>query len=174
MKEHARRFFALGIWAYVVWLLLTWTATAEQLVFGGLLASAVALALMAFGPVATPWGLFAPRRFWAVLRLLVAAAGRIVRANVSLAARIWNLHRPLHSGMIILPTAVHTDGELAATGLITSLIVDNQIVDLDRSAAELQYHAVAVPEGTPRQQADAVNAPTERLVGRVGRGRKGT
>jgi multicomponent Na+:H+ antiporter subunit E len=159
-----RRCSALAIWLYAFWLLLTWTATLEQLVFGALLALAVAAAMAPLGPVAAPWRLCSPRRFAAVLRLVPVVIVRIVAANLSLARRIWLPSRPLSSGMIIVATIAETDGELAGTGLLTSLIVDNQIVDLDRSAAELQYHAVAVPPGDRDQRAEHINAPTERRL----------
>ena len=49
-------------------------------------------------------------------------------------------------------------------GLISSLIVDNQIVDLDRRHHLLQYHAVAVPEGGPAKRRAAINGPVERML----------
>lgn len=164
------RAFALAGWAYGVWLLLTWTATAEQLVTGALIAFIVGSALAPLGTLA-PWTALAPRRLVASAVLLGDSLVRIVRANLSLARRIWSPHRPLRSGMIILPTAAHTDGEIAAIGLITSMIVDNQIVDLDRSTAELQYHAVDVPEGEPAERRERVTGPTERHVLRIARSR---
>ena len=60
-------------------------------------------------------------------------------------------------------------GELAAVGLITSLIVDNQIVDLDRPNRLLQYHAVSVPKGSSVEKAAAVNRPVEELLKGVSR-----
>jgi multicomponent Na+:H+ antiporter subunit E len=162
---------APATWAYAVWLLLTWTATAEQLLFGAVISVAVGAAMLPLGPVPPPWQAVRPRRLRQVAALGGGSAVRIVRANLSLAARIWSPRRPLRSGMIIVPTRARTDGELAAVGLLTSLIVDNQLVDLDRSADELQYHAVAVPSGTVTERAEAVNAPTERRVIRIARGR---
>jgi multicomponent Na+:H+ antiporter subunit E len=162
---------ALTVWAYAVWLLLTWTATAEQLIFGAVTSTAIGAAMLALGPVPAPWRVFGRRRLRELAALACGSAVRIVRANLSLAVRIWSPQRPLRSGMIIVPTSAQTDGELAAVGLITSLIVDNQLVDLDRSAHELQYHAVAVPGGGAGKRAEAVNAPTERRVIRIGRGR---
>jgi hypothetical protein len=44
--------------------------------------------------------------------------------------------------------------------LISSLIVDNQLVDLDRSGNVLQYHAISIPDGDPRSQIDE---PIERF-----------
>lgn len=164
-REFSRRVFALAIWSYGVWLLLTWTATAEQLLFGAGLALAVAASLAPLGPVVGPWQLLRPARLVAVSRLAGYAAVNIVRANLGLARRIWSPARPLRSGMVIVPTIARTDGELAATGVITSLIVDNQVVDLDRSEHELQYHAVAVPEGDDR--AEEINAPVERRIAKV-------
>jgi multicomponent Na+:H+ antiporter subunit E len=159
----ARRAAAIAAWAYVVWLLLTWTATAEQLLFGAGLAVLCGVALAPLGPAAGPWALLHPRRAAATAGLVGAAAWRIVRANLELTRRIWAPSRPLHSGMIVIPTTARTDGELAATGIITSLIVDNQLVDLDRSRDALLYHAVAVPTG---DRAAAVNEPVERWVRR--------
>lgn len=163
------RAFSLAIWAFGVWLFLTWTVTAESLTFGAALALAVGIAMAPFGEVVRPWLLLDPRRLFAIIRLAISAAFRIVRANLGLARRIWSPSRPLSSGMVIVPTQLRTEAGLGATGLITSLIVDNQIVDLDRRRHLLQYHAVAVPHGDKQQQAEAINAPIERLIGRIDR-----
>jgi multicomponent Na+:H+ antiporter subunit E len=66
--------------------------------------------------------------------------------------------------MIIVATHERSDGGLAAVGLISSLVVDNQIVDLDRRARHLQYHAVAVPDGSRRAARTHVNGPVEDLL----------
>jgi multicomponent Na+:H+ antiporter subunit E len=100
-----------------------------------------------------------------------------VVANLRLSRLIWHprLRRPdgpLRSGMVIVPTRYDSAGQLAAVGLITSLIVDNQIIDLDRSRHELQYHAVEVPEGDPEQASEQaseqINAPAERWLAPFG------
>jgi multicomponent Na+:H+ antiporter subunit E len=161
------RALTIAVWAYAVWLLLTWTVTAEQLTFGALLAISVGVAFASLGEVAAPWSVLDPRRFVALLRLTIESALRVVRANVSLSRRIWSPSRPLASGMVIVPTEMRDDGELAAVGVITSVIVDNQIVDLDRRKHVLQYHAVQVPEGSGKQKAESVNAPVEQMLGPV-------
>jgi multicomponent Na+:H+ antiporter subunit E len=166
MVEFAGRALANASWAYGVWLLLTWTATAEQLIFGAVLALLVGAALAPLGPAPGLWRFLAPRRLAASARLGGYAVVAIVRANVGLARRILAPSRPLRSGMVVVRTEAGSDGELAATGIITSLIVDNQLVDLDRSEGQLQYHAVAVPEGDP---ADTINRPVERRLARFRR-----
>jgi multicomponent Na+:H+ antiporter subunit E len=168
-----RRVIALFCWAYLVWALLTWTLTVEMQLFGVALAVAVAVALAPLGEVAGPWALLAPRRLAGAVRLLVAAAGRIVVANLKLSRLIWHPRLrepggPLRSGMVIVPTRYGQAGQLTAVGLITSLIVDNQITDLDRDRRELQYHAVVVPDGGPEQAREAVNGPAERWLGPFG------
>lgn len=152
---------ALAAWCFLVWILLTWTATAEQLVFGLIVSVLAALALAPLGPVVGPWSLLRPRRLLAVVRLGGFALARIVAANLSLTRRIWSPARPLSSGMVIVPTQTESDGEVAATALITSLIVDNQLVDLDRRRAEFQYHVVSTPQGDAY---DEINGPVERRV----------
>jgi multicomponent Na+:H+ antiporter subunit E len=152
---------ALAVWAYLVWVLLTWTRTAEQLLVGAAVAVLVAVTMAPLGQVAAPWRLAVPRRAWAVVRLVGSALWRILRANLSLARRIWSPNRPLRSGMVVVSTSERSDAGLAAVGLISSLIVDNQIVDLDRDRALLQYHAVSIPARDP---AESVNRPIERLL----------
>src|SRR5690348_11836609 len=94
----------------------------------------------------------------------MAAAGRVLLANLRLARRIWDPRRPLTSGMVITPTRERTDWGLAATGVISSLIVDNQITDLDAHAHELQYHAVEVPGGGQDKAYQVINGPVEDLL----------
>jgi multicomponent Na+:H+ antiporter subunit E len=158
------RLAGLFCWAFGVWVLLTWTLTAEQLLIGAVVALVVAVALAPLGEVAGPWRLLRPRALAGGIWLMVAAAGRVLVANLRLSRRIWDPRRPLSSGMVITPTRERADWGLTAVGLISSLIVDNQLVDLDRRAHELQYHAVAVPEGGPEQVRQHVNGPVEDLL----------
>jgi multicomponent Na+:H+ antiporter subunit E len=165
----ARRAATIAVWAFAVWLVLTWTVTAEQLTTGAVAAIAIGVAMAPLGDVVGPWRLLEPRRLAAVMSLVTVGLVKIVRANISLAVRIWRPSRPLRSGMVVVPTALCSDGGLASVGLISSLIVDNQIVDVGRRQHDLQYHAVDVPQGTKAEQAEAINAPIERQVARVER-----
>jgi multicomponent Na+:H+ antiporter subunit E len=163
-----RERIALWIWGYLVWLLLTWTVTAEQLVCGALVSAAGSMLLApATDRVVRPWALLDPRRLVALVRLVAGCLARIVRANLRLARRIWAPSRPLASGMVVVPTGVTSEAGLAGVGLLSSLIVDNQLVDLDRNRRLLQYHAVAVPPPDADRTA-AVTAGTEPLVRGLG------
>jgi multicomponent Na+:H+ antiporter subunit E len=159
---YLRRLLALGCWALLVWVIETWTLTAEQLIFGVIVALAAAVALAPLGDVAAPWRLLDPRVCWRLGVLLIAAARRVLIANLRLARRIWLPSRPLSPGMVVVPTQMRSDGGLTAVGLVTSVIVDNQIVDLDLARHELQYHAVAVTTEDPEENSDQMNAPVER------------
>jgi hypothetical protein len=57
----ARRVAALFCWAYLVWVLLTWTLSLENELLGAGIALAVAVALAPLGAVAGPWRLLTPR-----------------------------------------------------------------------------------------------------------------
>ena len=159
-----RRFVALVVWCYGIWLLLTWTVAAEQLVTAAVVSVLVAAALCPFPGAAAPWRLLDPRVLVAVVRLVLGSLVRIVRANVELAWRIWAPSQPLRSGMLIVPTRMRSDGGVGGVGLITSLIVDNQLADLDRRRNELQFHAVTVPDGDAAAKGAAITEPTERLL----------
>ncbi|HEU5355830.1 MAG TPA: Na+/H+ antiporter subunit E [Actinocrinis sp.] len=167
LPESARYFgraLGLAAWCLIVWILLTWTVTLEQYAFGIGISLAVGLALAPLGPVVPPWAVLTARRLWRTLGLLITSLGRIVSANVRLAARIWAPSRPLRSGMVIVPTSQRSLFGLTVVGLVTSVVVDNQVVDVDRRREELQYHAVVVPEGGPEQARAKINEPVERFL----------
>jgi multicomponent Na+:H+ antiporter subunit E len=158
------RVLALTIWSLAVWILLTWTLTLSQLAFGLAAALLVAIGCAGLGPVAPPWALLRPRRFAVTVRLVLMALVRVLRANLGLARRIWDPRLPLRSGMVVVPTGARTDAQYTATGLITSVIVDNQLVDIGRRAQQLQYHAVWVESPDPERNYDRINGPVEHYV----------
>jgi multicomponent Na+:H+ antiporter subunit E len=156
-----RRHASLFVWAFAAWVLLTWTRTLEQLLFGVGVAAATAVACAPLGSAAAPWALLRPARLAGLVRLLGWSAARIVAANLSLSRRIWSPSRPLRPGMVIVGSEVGTDGAVTAVALITSLIVDNQIIDLDRERRELQYHAVWIDRPDPEANRSRINGPLE-------------
>ena len=130
-----------------------------------------ALALAPLGPVARPWRLLDPRR---LARLAVVAATSIVRivlANVGLARRVWSPSLPIRTGMVVVPTEVRGDGALTAVGLVSSVIVDHQLVDME--PGRLQYHAIWVTSEDPAGARERINGPLERLVAPLDRGTDG-
>ena len=163
----ASRVVGLAMWAFAVWVLVTWTLTVSQILFGIAISVAVAVACASLGAIGTPWSYLRPRRIGAVLLLAGATGWRVVRANCSLALRIWSPGLPLRSGMLVVPTAARSEGALTAVGLITSVIVDNQLVDLDAEHHELQYHAVWIGAEDPDENRDRINGPIEGRVQQV-------
>ena len=164
-----RRWLAISMWTYAGWLLLTWTGTAEQLIFGAAASMVVGAALVGLGPALEPWKLVDPRRLVILLRIAVHVAVNMVRANLSLSRRIWSPSLPLRPGMVVVPTAVSaSEGQLAAVGTLTSLIVDNQIIDVARSDHRLQYHAVWIDSEDPAVNGEKINRRLEDLLRRLG------
>jgi multicomponent Na+:H+ antiporter subunit E len=149
LGDHLRvkRVAALFIWCLATWIVLTWTATIEQAAFGAGISLAVALALAPLGDVIGPWRLLSPKVLVTLVRLTGYVLVQIAKANVALAWRVWHRRPPLRTGLVVTPTRLRSDAGIAAVGLLSSLIVDNQIVDVDRRSHELLYHAVTVPEG---------------------------
>lgn len=155
---------SLFVWGYSSWLVLTWTVQAEQLICGALVSALTAAILLpVMDGVVRPWALFHPRRAMGAIRLLLVCAVRIALANVKLARRIWSPSRPLRPGMVVVPTGTTDESGLVGVGILSSLIVDNQLVDLDRGERLLQYHAVSVPPpGSDRTE--IVTGGTEGLL----------
>jgi multicomponent Na+:H+ antiporter subunit E len=154
---------ALFPWCFLVWVVLTWTLTIEQMVFGVLAAALVTVGLSPRRRVAGPWLLFLPRNLAVIGRLLVLVVARVVVANIHLASMVWRPHIPVRSGMVVVPTRVKSSGALTVVGLLSSLIVMNQIVDVDRERGQLQYHTVDAPGGTDEAY-DTMNGPIERIL----------
>lgn len=164
MRDRLAMACSLFVWGCSAWLLLTWTVQAEQLVCGGLASAAMtALLLPMMDGMVRPWALLQPRRAFAAVRLVLVCLARIVLANLRLTRRIWSPSRSLASGMVVVPTGLSDDAGLAGVGLLSSLIVDNQLVDLDRDRQLLQYHAVSVPP-SDSDRAEVVTGGTERLL----------
>jgi multicomponent Na+:H+ antiporter subunit E len=143
-----RRWTALFGWSYLTWTVLSWTRTAEQIAVGLVLSALAAVALAALGPVAAPWSVLHPRRALALARLAWYVGRQMVHANLTMSRRIWTPRMPLRSGMVVAPTRFGDEGRLAAVGLLTSVVVDTQLVDVDRDRRELQYHVVWVADDT--------------------------
>ncbi len=153
---------ALALWSGAAWVLLTWTATVEAAAYGVAVSVAAALTLAPLGPAALPWRVLRPGRLWRLATLVVTSAGRIVWANLVLARRVWAPSRPIRSGMLVVPTDLTSDGCITAVGLLGSIIVDHQLVDLE--AGRLQYHAVWVVSEDPDEAKERINGPVERLL----------
>ncbi len=155
------RWWALFWWAYLIWTILSWTLSVEQIVVGVALSALTALVCARLGPVAGPWLLLRPRRLAGLARLAGVVVVRVVRANLVLTWRIWSPRIPLRSGMVIVPTRVAGDGAITTVGLLTSVIVDSQLVDLDRQRGELQYHGVWIDSTEAERNRDRINGPIE-------------
>ena len=121
-----------------------------------------ALAVSPLGPAARPWLLADVRRLGRLVALAGLCLVRIVRANVVLARRVWSPSLPLRSGMLVFPTEMRSDGAVTAVALVSSVIVDNQLVDLE--PGRFQYHAVWVDSTDPDDIYETINGPIERLV----------
>jgi multicomponent Na+:H+ antiporter subunit E len=169
--ELAQRVVALLGWNFAAWLLLTGTTTRDSMLTGLVVSAVVAAALAPLGRVVGPWTLVSPARLGPQLKLAGRMLVGITTANLDLVRRTWTFPRTdVTPGMVIVPTRARTDGELTAVGLLTSLVVDNQFVDVDRSTHELLFHAIAVPKGGPEQRRDEISRTTEDDVLEVVRG----
>jgi multicomponent Na+:H+ antiporter subunit E len=162
MTRRATTVVALAIWCFIAWSALIWTPTVESSIAGAALSVLVAWLLASLGPVVRPWRMLMPGRLPAIVRLTGWVATQVVRANVRLARRIWTPSLPLATGVVVVPTRFADEGRVGAVGIISSLVVDNQIIDLDRSRRELVYHCIVVP--APGRGYEQINGPLERRI----------
>lgn len=158
---------AIWCWCYLTWIVITWERAAENLAFGAVAAAVCAVALAPLGPALKPWRLLSPRRVMVVVQVGAHVLVHLVMANISLSRRIWSPRLPLRPGMVVVPTLARSDGELTAVGMLTSLVVDNQIVDLDRKNKELQYHGVWCGSADGTVNRSKINGRLEDLLVRL-------
>ena len=130
--------------------------------YGAVTSVLAALVISPLGPAARPWLLLDVRRLGRLLALAGVSLVRIIRANVGLARRVWSPTLPLRSGMLVFPTKMKSDGGVTAVALVSSVIVDNQLVDVE--PGRFQYHAVWITSTDPDEAYEAINGPLERLV----------
>jgi multicomponent Na+:H+ antiporter subunit E len=112
------------------------------------------------GHLSGPWRGLSVGRASAVVRLAGLVAARVVVANVRLARLVWSRRPEPPSGMVIVGTEERSDGGLTAIAVLTSVVVDSQLVDLDRKRHELQYHAVWASDDHEANHR-RINAPIE-------------
>ncbi len=141
---------------------MTWTATVEQAAYGVAVSIAVALLLSPLGPAARPWRLLRPRRLVRLFAIGATSGARILWANVVLARRVWSPSLPIRTGMLVVPTDLRSDSGVTVIGLLGSIIVDHQLVDLE--PGRLQYHAVWVASEDPIEARERINGRLERLL----------
>lgn len=156
MTTRTKTVGALTFWCYLVWLLLTSPSTVESAAIGLVVSLLIAGSLVPLGSVVPPW------RAVRMLRLVPFVAYKILRANLSLARRIWTPSLPLATGVVVVRSRFGDADRVAAVGIVSSLIVDNQIIDLDRSRRELAYHCIAVPPRDRRYE--DIIGPLERRI----------
>jgi multicomponent Na+:H+ antiporter subunit E len=118
--------------------------------------------------VVPPWRVLAPRRLTALARLVGRTLWHVSGANVDLARRIWTPSLPITPGVVIVPTRMTGDAGLTTMGVLTSLVVDNQVIDLNPSASTALFHCIEVPGDTVDERRAAINGPTEQAIARVG------
>jgi multicomponent Na+:H+ antiporter subunit E len=155
------RTWGLAAWCFLAWLMLSLSVSVESLVTGLVLSVGAAAALSGLGEVPGPWSLLRPRRLGPLLHLVGRLAVDSTRANVQMAWRVWTPRPQLRTGMVVVGTLVRTDGQVGTVGLLTSLVVDNQVVDVDLDERTMLYHCVEVPRGDAY---DVVNGPVERRL----------
>jgi multicomponent Na+:H+ antiporter subunit E len=130
--------------------------------YGAVAAVLAALAISPLGPAARPWLLLDVRHLGRLVALAATSLVRIVGANIGLARRVWSPSLPLRSGMLVFPTRMKSDGAVTAVALVSSVIVDNQLVDLE--SGRVQYHAIWVESTAPEEAYEAINGLLERLL----------
>jgi multicomponent Na+:H+ antiporter subunit E len=159
---------SLFCWCLPLWLLLSGTVSTEVLVTGVAVAVFSTWVLVPLGGVRGPSALLRPKRVLPVAKLAGTLSWQVCRANLVMARRVWSREPPPRTGMVVVTTQARGLGPVAAVGLLTSLVVDNQVVDVDLASNQMLYHCLDVPPAGKRY--DDTIGPIEGRVLRVAEG----
>lgn len=147
--DRATNLGAAFCWVLLVWLLLTWSTAPDQVLTGVVVALIASRPLAALGPVSRPWVLLRPASILAGARLVVRYLPSMALANARLARRVWSRTIPLRSGMVVVADPTTTAGARTALAVMTSTVVDYQLVAIDDDRRRLKYHGVWIVDGDP-------------------------
>jgi len=148
----------------VIWMLL-WGVFSWATLLGGLVISAVVLAVFPLPPVT-----FAGRpRAAGLLRFAVRFGIDLVVASAHLAWTAFRVRYRPRSAVIAVQLAVRSDLNLTLCGEAVSLIPGSLIVDTDRAAGVLYIHVFDVRDDAAveefRQEVHALEARIVRAIG---------
>jgi multicomponent Na+:H+ antiporter subunit E len=152
------------LFAFLLWLAVTWTAEPVSLAVGALISIATGIALRRTS-LAESRLLLVPRRlFWGLLYVPVLFA-YVVRANLDVAYRVLHPRLPIRPGIVRARTRLQSPSGRVL--LANSITLTPGTLSVDLADDRLYIHRIFVPDGDPDARTEAELARFETFIRRI-------
>ncbi len=153
--------FTDAVLVFVIWLLLTWSFTREDVIAGAVLSVIVALLVGDFLPT-RPARLIAPLRWLLMLVYMPYFLWYCVKANLDVAYRVIHPEMPIRPGIVKVRTNLKT--ELGKTFLATSITLTPGTLVIDIVGQDLYVHWINVSGDNAEEHTREIVGPFEPLL----------
>jgi multicomponent Na+:H+ antiporter subunit E len=155
---------APALFAFLLWLAVTWTLDPASLAIGALIALVTGITLRRTSLAESRLLLAPVRLFWALLYVPVLFA-YVVRANLDVAYRVLHPQLPIRPGIVRARTRlVSPSGRVL---LANSVTLTPGTLSVDLVGDRLYIHRIHVPDGDADARTEAELARFETLIRRI-------
>jgi multicomponent Na+:H+ antiporter subunit E len=158
------RIVALSIFAFLLWLAVTWTFDPASIAVGAVIAVTTGFALRHTSLAESRMLLFPQRLFWALVYVPVLFL-YVVRANFDVAYRVLHPKLPIRPGIIRVRTSLKSPS--ARVLLANSITLTPGTFSIDLVDDRLYIHRIYVPKQDPEAKTQAELAHFETFIRRI-------
>ena len=159
-----KKVLAVGVFAFLVWLAVTWSFDAAGILAGAVVAALLAIGLRRIELDEAPL-LFLPQRlFWALAYIPVLFL-YVVRANLDVAYRVLHPALPIRPGIVKARTTLSSPAGRVLLANSITLTPGTLTVDLVDDV--LYIHRIHVPEEDPDGETERSMARFESYIRRI-------
>jgi multicomponent Na+:H+ antiporter subunit E len=140
-----RHLISVFMICFLLWVLLTWSFVAVDLLWGGIVSFSVALVSQRFSTfeLSADW-MRSPRRWLALLRLFLEFSRQLIIQNITLSIRVFRPKIPIKPGIVAVPTRLRGDAALTLLGSLTSLTPDTVTMEIEKERGMVYLHWIDV------------------------------
>jgi multicomponent Na+:H+ antiporter subunit E len=155
---------APSLFAFLLWLAVTWTVDPASLAVGAIIAVATGFALGRTSLAESRLLLFPQRLFWALLYIPVLFA-YVVRANLDVAWRVLHPRLPIRPGIVRARTSLRSPSGRVL--LANSVTLTPGTLSVDLVDEWLYIHRIYVPERDAEARTESDLARFETFIRRI-------
>ena len=154
---------------YLIWVLLTWRFTAQELIAGAFVSAAVAFTTSSFFIHESAFWLLRPQRFLALAAYFPVFLSELVKANLDVAGRCFGGCRDVNPGIIKVPVGLKSDYGQAMLANSITLTPGTITLDIAEQAGQTWYyiHWIDVKEMDREKAGERIKGRLEKGIGRI-------
>jgi multicomponent Na+:H+ antiporter subunit E len=153
----------------VVWVLITWSFTVQELAAGVLVSIATALFSSRFFVHGDSYRFFNPAKIFSLLGYSVTFFVELVKANLDMAKRVYGGCKAVNPGIVKVPTEMKSDYGLALLSDSITLTPGTITMDVAEEDGKnfLYVHWIDVTAESGEQAGEAIKGALEKGTRRV-------